>query len=220
MSSANKHRATGVTGRQPSWRAASSAHGSSKVLQMGAFLLLASAVALFYADRATRARKWVPVDMPLALSAGSRTEATFTADHRADYYVQVDLMRALPFEQLAAMGCPPVECTVTEDGRSVGQPFSGGYWGATVGFRIARFKAVAGKQYSAGVEVTRDASPFRPLAPRLRIEVNPAVQKRARINALKLGCLGTGLLAASLACLLAPIRSYAGALVAALRHRR
>lgn len=163
------------------------------MLKLGLFLIGTGGVLFFASRRVARAHVWTPVRVPLAFDTRHTVSATFTADMKADYEVQIDLERNLPFDQLLAIvqglregksgtrrgagtpvpNVPEIVWSVRSGGKAVALGgYSGSYWGGNVGCTVGSLEAVPGQQFVIKAEVKKAAPELQALNPHLPVEVS------------------------------------------------
>jgi hypothetical protein len=131
------------------------------VLKQLSYSLLIAAGLIFLVSRYTmNAHRRSLVRVPLALNTSQATTAEFVADLDTIYFVQIDLRRNLPFEELQKIHLPKIIWSVISQGRNVGQEYSGQYWGETVGYIVGKFEGVAGHKYQL-CQTPRKSEPLR-----------------------------------------------------------
>jgi hypothetical protein len=163
---------------------------------------LAVAVMLYFLSwRMLNAHQWTPVRVPLVLSASQVTRAEFVADMKTTYFVQVDLKRCMPFGKQEAMGIPQIDWTIKQGNTSVGQHYSGRYWGKTIGYEIGTFHSEVGKQYVVEARVKQDATAFQIFNPQFEICVTPVDYVRYYVKSMLLGGLSFFVFLVSVVCL-------------------
>ena len=173
------------------------------MIKLGLILLVVTGSLCFVSRRAFNAHNWTPVSIPLPLSASQITQATFVADMDTTYFVQIDLKRRLPFEKIKTLGQPSVEWTVKQGSSSVGEDYSGEYWGESMmGYEIGDFPGRAGRQYRVEVCIRKNARAFKVLDPHLQIAVTPIDTEKYLLQGSVLAFMSLCLFLSSLACFL------------------
>jgi hypothetical protein len=148
---------------------------ATALLVTGFSLLGSASILLFLSWHLYNTHNWTPVHVPLSLSATQITRAEFVADMDTTYFVQIDLKRA---ENSEVTGEPSIAWTVTHENRSVGEEYSGQYWGETIGYEIGTFRGKSGQKYSLEAHVKHDSPLLRVLDPHLQIAVTPIDNER------------------------------------------
>jgi hypothetical protein len=142
------------------------------------------------------------VRVPLALNTSQATTAEFVADLDTIYFVQIDLRRNLPFEELQKIHLPKIIWSVISQGRNVGQEYSGQYWGETVGYIVGKFEGVAGHKYQLRIQLQQNAFYLGKLNPYVIVVVAPNKLKRHFLISWLLAYLSILLIVIAFGCLL------------------
>jgi hypothetical protein len=161
------------------------------------------------------------VDIPLRFDRRNTVSAAFTADASAQYDVQIDLKRKLPFEDINAFvggwadpdrpphqGPPRPEIVWTVTNVREADEFicwEGAYWGETVGLELGHFEAMKGQRYTVTVQVVKPSPTVQVLDPHLRVALTYTLEPVyyipaaiAQVGGIFAGIIGMTLLVRSL----------------------
>lgn len=145
-----------------------------------------------------RSSRWEPLTVPVNLQQDTTQAQTFSVGVDAEYLVELEADRALPFEQLNCLlgvdtgtaieceGISPVELSwqvtssnpngiVVAKGSTRGQ--ASGAWGETVSRTLGSFAAKKGDAYVLKVQSTRNGSALMPAKPRVVVRQHPLQSK-------------------------------------------
>ena len=151
----------------------------------------------------TRSSIWQPLTLPVNLQHGATQSQPFTVGISADYLVELEADRAMPFEQLNCLlgidtgtpiqcdGVASVELTwqvtssnpagIVAEGNS-GGPGSGA-WSDTVSRTLGSFPAKKGDEYVLKVVSTKNGSALMPANPRVVVRQHPLQSKSTAVAA-------------------------------------
>jgi hypothetical protein len=145
--------------------------------------------------------RWInlePVHSPVGLEQGQPTTVTFVPHHSAEYLIEIEVERSLPFDEVSCLlgigaavsnNCKTVrsridlawEIHTTDTGELLARGSSaeetGGAWGDTMSRIVGRFLAEAGVSYD--LVVASKAAEVLPasLNPHISVKIDPLVSK-------------------------------------------
>ena len=151
----------------------------------------------------TRSSIWEPLTLPVNLQHETTQSQPFTVGMSADYLVELEADRAVPFEQLNCLlgidtgtpiqceGVSPVELTwqvtssnppgIVAEGSSRGR--ASGAWGDTVSRTMGSFAANKGDEYVLKIVSTQNGSALMPANPRVVVRQHPLQSKGTAVAA-------------------------------------
>ena len=151
-----------------------------------------------------RGARLQPATFPINLHPGQTESSRFRVDIDADYLIDLEVDRALPFDQLNCMlGISPGTPQACESGSSVdirwrvtssntvvakgsSQGPASGAWGATVSRTLGSFPGRRSNDYVLQIESLKDSSALSPANPRVAVHVHPMHSKDRLIVAQSL----------------------------------
>jgi hypothetical protein len=143
--------------------------------------------------------KWEPISFKIDLQAGTISRSPpFDTDLTADYLIELEAERNLPFEQLNCLlgisesigleKCHATQSPIdlrwsvfSSSGKQIAQGESNqeknGVWGPTVSRIIGRFRGEKGNKYLLQVESLKDATMLAPTNPRITVRTHSLESK-------------------------------------------
>jgi hypothetical protein len=152
---------------------------------------------------------WNPANFPLNMRSVLSQSTKFKVNFTANYEINVDVERNLPFEQtnclLGIETIYPDRCKntnpvikmkwhVLSGGAQIAEGNSdevnSGGWGQTISRTIGRFQGEKGKEYLVIIESLHDLSILAPTNPKIKVEVHPMAYEGNFIIASLVGWSG------------------------------
>ncbi len=154
------------------------------MLKFGLLSLFTACLLFALSRQIAKTYVWTPVNVPLAFDTEHTVSTTFTADRKGSYYVQIDMERKMPLDQLDnvldalqqgktnAKNVPTIAWSVRSSGKVVelGE-YTGMYSGKNVGCTVGTIEAVPSQVFVIEAHVTKSVPALQILNPHLKVEV-------------------------------------------------
>jgi hypothetical protein len=178
-------------------------------LSVGCIFFISALTAWFLALHSIHKYRWTVLEQPVSIEEGFVLEHSFTVDTAADYYVEIECRKTIPFETLNSLLTDHllISYSVTENGNQIADGDSrtqqgGAYAQDYITRAIGKLHAEPGHAYKLTLRVAHTLPELAVTSPVAKVSVTPLVYKDAAVWAGLTFYLSVGLAIVAVICIL------------------